>query len=259
MPGGERFTIDAFHRGCFHLFQPADRGHRAGLDAMLLAAAVPATFSGILADLGSGAGAAGLAVASRCTASRILLIERSAEMVECARRSIALPQNDRLADRVSTLQADVEATGRARVAAGLDDNRFNFVIMNPPFNGPRDRASPDSLRRDAHVMTDGMLEAWIRTAAAIATANAGLAIIARAESLGDILAACSGRFGAAEIRSIHPRPNAAAIRVVVRARKGARGMLKLVPPLMLHAQEGRGFTDEANAVINGERGLLADG
>jgi len=258
MSEAERFTIDAFHRGRFHLLQPADKGHRAGLDAMLLAAAVPGTFSGLLADLGSGAGAAGLAVASRCPASQILLVERSAEMVDCALQSIALTQNANLAGRISVLQADVEATGRARVAAGLDDNRFNFVIMNPPFNGPRDRPSPDSLRRDAHVMTDGLLEAWIRTAAAIATANAGFAIIARAESLGDILAACSGRFGAAEIRPIHPRPNAAAIRVVVRARKGARGMLKLMPPLMLHAEEGRGFTDEANAVINGERGLFAD-
>ncbi|EJZ16614.1 methyltransferase small, partial [Rhizobium sp. Pop5] len=33
-------TIDAFHRGAFHLVQPKGRGHRAGMDAMLLAALV---------------------------------------------------------------------------------------------------------------------------------------------------------------------------------------------------------------------------
>ncbi|MFC6490557.1 methyltransferase, partial [Nitratireductor sp. GCM10026969] len=49
------FTIDAFHRGRFHLVQPAGKGHRAGLDAMLLAGAVPGNFSGRLADLGAGA------------------------------------------------------------------------------------------------------------------------------------------------------------------------------------------------------------
>ena len=257
MPAAETFSIDAFHRGRFHLFQPENKGHRAGLDAMLLAAAVPDGFSGLLADLGSGAGAAGFAVASRCREARILLVERSPEMAECARKTIALPENADYVRRIDLLQADVEARGRHRVGSGLTDNRFNFVIMNPPFNGPRDRASPDSLRRDAHVMTDGLLERWIRSAAAIAAATAGFAIIARAESLDEVLAACAGRFGSAEIRPVHPRPQAAAIRIVLRARKGARGMLKLLPPLMLHAEEGRDFTPEANAVINGERGLFS--
>ncbi|MFC0209530.1 methyltransferase, partial [Chelativorans intermedius] len=63
MAEAQRFTVDAFHRGRFHLVQPAERGHRAGLDAMLLAGAVPRAFCGQLADLGAGAGAAGLAVA----------------------------------------------------------------------------------------------------------------------------------------------------------------------------------------------------
>jgi hypothetical protein len=44
----------------------AGKGHRSGMDAMMLAAAVPGSFAGRLADLGAGAGAAGLAVASRC-------------------------------------------------------------------------------------------------------------------------------------------------------------------------------------------------
>ncbi|MEP0698057.1 MAG: methyltransferase, partial [Nitratireductor sp.] len=33
------FTIDAFHRGRFFVVQPACSGHRAGMDAMLLAGA----------------------------------------------------------------------------------------------------------------------------------------------------------------------------------------------------------------------------
>ncbi|TIV63582.1 MAG: methyltransferase, partial [Mesorhizobium sp.] len=38
-------TVDAFHRGRFWLVQPR-QGHRAGMDAMMLAAAVPSVFSG---------------------------------------------------------------------------------------------------------------------------------------------------------------------------------------------------------------------
>ncbi|MER2534685.1 MAG: hypothetical protein ABTQ31_05920, partial [Rhizobiaceae bacterium] len=44
-------TLDAFHRGRFWLVQPDRRGHRAGTDAMMLAAAVPSGFGGRLADL----------------------------------------------------------------------------------------------------------------------------------------------------------------------------------------------------------------
>src|SRR5690606_91638 len=81
----DEVTLDAFHRGAFWLVQPARRGHRAGVDAMMLAAAVPGSFAGKLADLGSGAGAAGLAVAARCPCSTVTLIDRSPEMLDYAR------------------------------------------------------------------------------------------------------------------------------------------------------------------------------
>lgn len=71
----EESTLDAFHRGAFHLIQPR-RGHRAGMDAMMLAASLPGSFAGRLADLGSGAGAAGLAVATRCPDATVALVEQ---------------------------------------------------------------------------------------------------------------------------------------------------------------------------------------
>ncbi|KJS21015.1 MAG: hypothetical protein VR78_00650, partial [Hoeflea sp. BRH_c9] len=52
------YSVDAFHNGGFHLLQPLGSGHRAGMDAMLLAATVPEGARGTLADLGAGAGAA---------------------------------------------------------------------------------------------------------------------------------------------------------------------------------------------------------
>ena len=75
------FTIDAFHRGRFFVVQPACSGHRAGMDAMMLAAAVPAGFAGRLADLGAGAGAAGLAVLSRCSRAQAVLVVSSSGRV----------------------------------------------------------------------------------------------------------------------------------------------------------------------------------
>ena len=56
------------------------------------------------------------------------------------------------------LAADVALTGKARAAAGLADGAFDFAIMNPPFNAEHDRATPDELKREAHVMPDGLFE-----------------------------------------------------------------------------------------------------
>ena len=250
-------TIDAFHRGRFFLVQPGDRGHRAGMDAMMLAAAVPSTFAGRLADFGAGAGAAGLAVAARCPKAEIVLVEREPDMAAFAAATLALPENAHLAPRLSAISADVALAGRPRAAAGLADRTFDFVIMNPPFNSARHRASPDALRQAAHVMPDGGLGAWLRSAAAVLRPRGALALIARPEALGAILAGLEGRFGGAAILPVLPRPDRPAIRIVVRARRGSKAALSLMPPLAMH-EAGDRFSAEADAINNGRASLFGD-
>lgn len=254
----EADSIDAFHRGDFYLVQPRGKGHRAGMDAMMLAAAVPSGFAGQLADFGAGAGAAGLAVASRCRQAHVTLVERSPEMAHYARLSLAHPDNGRIAGRAEVVEADVTLTGKARQAAGLADASFDFVIMNPPFNAGADRPSPDALRRQAHVMEgDGLFDAWLRSAAAVSKPGGGLAVIARPASLRALLGALAGRFGGIALLPIHPRAGEAAIRIVARAIRGSRAGLRLMPPLMLHA-EGDRFSEQADAINNGRASLFGD-
>jgi tRNA1(Val) A37 N6-methylase TrmN6 len=251
-------TVDAFHRGRFYLVQPAGRGHRAGMDAMMLAAAVPSAFAGPLADFGAGAGAAGMAVLSRCERARTLLVEKSPEMAAFARSTLAHPANAHLADRAAVLAADVTLTGRARVAAGLADNSFDFAVMNPPFNADADRATPDDLRKQAHVMADGLFEAWVRSAAAIVRPRGGIAVIARPEQVGALLDAFRGRFGSADMLAVHPRADRAAIRIVLRGVRGGRGKLSIRPPLMLHETGSDRFSPHADAINNGLASLFGD-
>lgn len=245
-------TIDAFHKGRFFIEQPKGEGHRSGIDAMLLAATVPQEATGRLADLGAGAGAAGLAVASRSNMN-VVLVEKTDIMAEFAQRTLALDENCRFADRCSVLQADVEMSGQARVGAGLRDNYFDYVIMNPPFNDASDRTTPDALKATAHAMSDNMFEVWIKTAAAISKAKAQLSLIARPSSLQDILNACEGRFGALDIINILPRSDAPAIRILVTGKKNSRARLSLSPPIVMHEKgEGsRTYTAHADDLING--------
>lgn len=253
----ETHTIDEFHRGGFQLVQPRVNGHRAGMDAMLLAGLVPQGFSGHLVDLGAGAGAAGFAVASRCENAQVTLVERSAFMMEYARKSCALPHNLLLSKRMQLLQADVTLRGKERSLAGLGDNAFDFAIMNPPFNLASDRRTPDDIKAEAHVMPEDMFENWLRTAAAIVKPGGYVGLIARPQSLEEILAALDGRFGAVKLIPLHPRVESAAIRLLVHAKRASRAPLALLPPLIMHQNGGHEFMERVDAVNNG-RGSLWD-
>ncbi len=155
---------------------------------MILASAVPGGFAGRAADLGSGAGAAGLCGCGALPESprhACRTFRPDGGFCPQDHRSTRLMQL--LAGRIDILEADVALKGKARVFAGLADNSFDFAIMNPPFNEPRDRTTPDPLKAEAHVMPEGMFEQWVRTAAAIVKPGGGIAIIARPGSIRPIL------------------------------------------------------------------------
>lgn len=247
-------TIDAFHRGRFHIVQPKGGGHRSGMDAMLLAALVVGKAPMRVADLGAGAGAAGLAVAARIDGARVLLVERSPIMADYARKSLALPENARLAGHIEVVEADVTLTGRARLAAGLEDEVQDHVIMNPPFNDASDRRTPDALKAEAHAMQDGLFEQWIRTAGAIMKPGGQLSLIARPESVAAIIDACGRRFGGIEITALHPRPGESAVRILVTAIKGSRARLTLRAPLVMHEDNSHRFSAVVDDLNNGRTG-----
>jgi tRNA1(Val) A37 N6-methylase TrmN6 len=247
-------TVDAFHFGGFYIVQPKGRGHRAGMDAMLLASMVVADRPIRLADLGAGAGAAGMGVAARLPGAEITLVERSPEMALYARKSMALADNAGIADRLRLIEADVTLKGKARVAAGLEDDTYDHVIMNPPFNDASDRKAPDGLKAEAHAMHDDLFEAWIRTAGAILRPGGQMSLIARPESIAEIILACGRRFGGIEITLLHPREDEGAIRVLVSAIKGSRARLVFRSPLFMHPEASHKFNPHVDDLNNGRKG-----
>src|SRR3978361_2100569 len=77
-------TEDAFLGGRLRLRQPKS-GHRAGHDAMLLAAATPARAGDRVVDFGAGVRAAGLALARRVAGLDLVLVEIDAGLADLAR------------------------------------------------------------------------------------------------------------------------------------------------------------------------------
>lgn len=242
-------TDDAVLGGRLKLLQPA-RGHRAGHDAILLAAAAPK--AGIAADLGAGIGTAGLALLARNAARHVTLVEIDAEL---ARLAAANAERNGFTDRTGTVQSDVARLARRGgppkpAAASLD-----LVVMNPPFNDPAARrASPDAARRRAHAAPESDIAAWVQAAERLLKASGRLVLIHRPEAIAAILAALHGRFGAVEIVPVHARADAPAIRVIVRAQKGKRTPLSLRPPFVL-AGDDQAPTHAAEAVLRGAAAL----
>lgn len=255
---GDAATVDAFLGGQVEAVQPASRAHRSGLDAVLLAAAIDADFSGTLFDLGSGAGVAGFCVAARCTAAYAVLVDRDAVALGHARSALTRPANHRFAARVALVEANIAAPETMRAAAGLNRASADVVIMNPPYrtdaSGTR---SPHTERATAHVLAEDGLDPWLRAAASLLRAGGDVAIIFPASGLDELLAAMAGRFGGAAILPVHPRADLPAHRVIVQARKGSRAPLQLLPGLVLHASVGNGYLVEADRILR-EGASLAD-
>lgn len=233
--------------GAVVLRQPR-RGHRAGTDAVLLAAAASVS-AGRIADLGAGAGAVGLMLAARHSQARVTLVERDPRLVALARENIALNGLD---ERAEAVEADVLAPASRRREAGLAAASFDGVVTNPPwFDEGTARPSPDRDRRTAHAFAGGSLEGWLRTAADLLRPRGELVLVHRPDALAALLAGLARGFGAIVLKPIQPRAGEAAIRIIVSARKGSRAPLAIAPPLVLHGLDNR-FTPEAEALHRGE-------
>ncbi|MEM0899652.1 MAG: methyltransferase [Pseudomonadota bacterium] len=244
-------TKDAFHRGQFHLIQPKKGAHRAGIDAMLLAACVPENGALKIADFGAGAGAVGLAIASRCTQAKVTLIERNQRMFNCAQESLGLKENAHLTERVSLLATDISRLP----TEDAPTNHFDWVVMNPPFNERSDRESPHADRAEAHVADDELFEIWVKKAATVLHAKGQIGIIARPSSLMVILNAMDRRFGGLRMTAVHARAEDTALRVLLTGTKGSKKRLEIGPRIVLHGPTGHAFTEEAQAIVNGATSL----
>ncbi|MGX1787680.1 tRNA1(Val) (adenine(37)-N6)-methyltransferase [Bosea sp. NPDC055332] len=237
--------------GRLRLLQPV-KGHRAGSDAVLLAAAIPALGEGPLADFGAGVGTVGLAVALRQPAIEVVLVERDPELAALAARNAGL---NGLAGRVRAAVGTIGEKSGGLAECGLMPASTAWVAMNPPFfEAGEVRASPVANRRVAHVAGQSLGD-WLKAARHVLKPGGGISIIHRAEALGAILAGLETGFGAVEIRPVHSQADRPAIRVIVSGRLGSKKPAALLPALILNSADGR-FTAFSEALHRGEA-LLA--
>jgi tRNA1(Val) A37 N6-methylase TrmN6 len=248
----QTITRDAFLGGRLTVSQPR-HGFRAGLDSVLLGAAVSASARCLL-DLGSGVGTASFVALTHNLHLHATLAERDPTMLALAQANLAV--ND-FASRAVAIGVDVTAKGAERLAAGLGENAYDAVIANPPFfDAAAGTHAGEASRAGARHMDRAALDLWVKTAATSAAAGAEIIFIFPAAELAPLLAAFEQRFGAITVLPLAPRLEAPATRVLVRAVKGSRAPLTLQHTRSLHEGEGRAFAPAFDAIFRGEQGLV---
>jgi tRNA1(Val) A37 N6-methylase TrmN6 len=238
-------TDNAFLGGALNLLQPA-KGYRAGLDGVLLAAAVAARAGEHVLDAGAGVGVVGLAVARRLAHVRVTMIERDLQLAALARSNV---ERNNLADRVRLIEGDVTRplSEIAELAPALES--FDHVVANPPYHVEgRGTAARDAIEATANAMPEGALEHWVRFMAAMARPGGTVTLIHRADALQQVLSALARRFGGIIVLPIYPRDGEPASRVLVQGIKGSRAVLELRPGLVLH-NAGHGFRPAVEAIL----------
>lgn len=232
--------------GCVEFEQPA-RGYRAAIDPVLLAASVQLTRGDVL-ELGAGAGAATLCLAHRQPDLRIVALEIDPDMAALARRNVA---SNRMAERVEIVVADIGRLPPALLG------RFDAVFCNPPFDAAaRASPSPHPDKRRATTEDGAALRDWIDAASRALKPRGALQMIHRADRLAELLAALAPRYGDIETIPLWPRANEPAKRVILRARRDARGPSILQAGLVLHDRTGA-FTPAAEFVLRAGAALDA--
>lgn len=194
-------------------------------------------------DLGCGVGAAMYCLAARVGRVHLTGLEREAEYCMLARQNA-----EHIGCRTTLYQGCVTSP-----PLELRQQSFDHVIFNPPYHPQSALGSVVALRDRAN-REEVPLANWVGTALARLLPRGRLTVIHRAERLPELLAALGDRAGEVVVKPLAARIGRDAKRVIVTARKGARGPFRLAPPLVLHKgpahiADADDFTEEASAIL----------
>jgi tRNA1(Val) A37 N6-methylase TrmN6 len=238
-------TDDAFLGGKLKILQP-EKGYRAGIDAVFLAAAIPVNDGDTVFEAGIGAGVASLCLLARNQMVHITGIEAN------TRYAVLCEQNAKrnsLSNSLRVIHADLKEAMRKDLAHMPAHGTFAHAFANPPFfDEGKVTPSPSLLKAQAHAFGPEDLEMWIKVLHAMVTMRGTVTVIHRAETLGKLLTAMETKFGDIRVAPLYAREGSAASRVIVQGVKGSRAPMQLLPGLILH-DDTNSFTQDAEAVL----------
>ncbi|MFZ5468360.1 MAG: tRNA1(Val) (adenine(37)-N6)-methyltransferase [Myxococcota bacterium] len=219
------------------------QGYRVSLDPILLAQfAARKRPKGAVIDLGAGSGVISLLLAARFRWKSVTALELQPSLYELATRNV----------RLNHLEGDVHVVlGDLRdVRLSFPGGAFAHAVCNPPF-GARESGwtNPEAERAIArHELTCDVGDV-VAAAAYLLASRGKLFVVHPASRLASLIQTLrQHRLEPRRLRLVYPRARSSAHRVLVEAVKEAREGLELLPPLVVHRDDGH-FTDELRTML----------
>jgi tRNA1(Val) A37 N6-methylase TrmN6 len=248
-PPPASLTEDGFLGGRLKVLQP-EKGFRAGIDSVLLAASIPCGEGETLFEAGMGAGVAALCVAARVPGVHITGVEIALRYAMIAEQNA---RRNGFGELIRVIHGDVRDALRRDLANWPVHGSFSHAFANPPFfEEGTTTPSPNRLKAAATTFAPDDIDLWLKVLNVMLAPRGTATVIHRSEDLGRLLAAMASRFGDIRVAPVHGRDDMAASRIIVQGVKGSRGPLQILPGLVLHSR-GAQFTPEAEGILRDGR------
>jgi len=242
-------TEDSFLDGKLSLFQPT-KGFRAGLDSVLLAASVNAKPGEKVLEIGAGVG-----TVLFCLMNRISGLEATGIEIMEEYHSLSLLNAQKNKINANLILGDFFTYGN------LKKEIFDQIFFNPPYYPVSNyKISDNKLLEIAHIEYPGILKKMLTFALKRCKPYGYITLIHRPSRISDILSIFKNVAGDIKILPIVSSNSKNASRMIIRARKSAKGDTKLLNPLYLYKDskkmgQKKQYTFEIQNILRNGHGL----
>ena len=242
-------TEDSFLDGKLSLFQPI-KGFRAGLDSVLLAASVNAQSGEKVLEIGAGVG-----TVLFCLMNRISGLEATGIEIMEEYHNLSLINAKRNKINANLILGDFFTY------ENLKKEIFDQIFFNPPYYPVSNyKISDNKLLEIAHIEYPGILKKMLNFALKRCKPYGYITLIHRPARISDILSILKNGAGDIKILPIVSSNSKNASRIIIRARKSAKGDTKLLNPLFLYKDSKKmgpkkKYTSEIQNILRNGHGL----
>ena len=225
-------TLDRPLNGTLKIIQKR-KGYRYSIDAILLTHFCRLREDDQVIDLGTGHAIIPVLLAAKGLASRIIGVEIQEELLNMARRNIAI---NRMEDRITLIHRDVRD-----LPTCLERSSFEVAVTNPPYRGiQKGRLNPDPQKAAARHEIHGSLRDMAQAAAVLLRPKGRFYVVYPASRTVDMLLTLrESGLEPKQLQVVHSRAGERARLVMAEAIKGGRREVKILTPLFVYDRGGQ--------------------
>ncbi|MBM08100.1 MAG: methyltransferase [Magnetovibrio sp.] len=234
--------------GRIKCFQPT-RGYRTAIDAVLLAASVPAIKGQKVLDIGTGVGASALCLATRVNGVKVTGLELQPSLALLGRYGI---KANRFQDQIDIIMGDL-----LNPPAVIKEQQFDHVMANPPYvEAGKGNVPKNQLKAISTIEGQAKLNDWIEFAVSSTSQQGSITFIHRAERRRQLIKGLDSLgMKRMELLSLIPKVGSEPNRIIVRAWSERMAVVSEAQSIVLHEENGA-YTSRIESVLRGGKSLL---